>query len=189
MSRWRCPVEPALALSRRRDAGYVFYELTRAFAPSAESDRWKDRGLQGDKVFMVKRCPNAPVPRMGITATLRPYTSFANSTSRERSHLGLRKPTFERDVLRCGLCPEPQHTCLGIIEVNSACNMDCPLLLSEIWAGVLALTLGRSRTDARRLRETEGKPKSSSSRAGRPTIHPQISSNSSGQPSSREFPS
>src|ERR687897_376647 len=28
----------------------------------------------------------------------------------------------------CAFCPEPrQHTCLGIIEVNTACNLDCPI--------------------------------------------------------------
>lgn len=36
----------------------------------------------------------------------------------------------------CGLCPDhQQHTCLGIIEVNSTCNMNCPLCFSEARPG------------------------------------------------------
>ena len=38
--------------------------------------------------------------------------------------------------LDCGLCPDhQQHTCLGIIEVNSACNMECPLCFASARPG------------------------------------------------------
>ena len=36
----------------------------------------------------------------------------------------------------CGLCPgHQQHTSLGIIEVNSACNTNCPLCYANAGAG------------------------------------------------------
>ena len=36
----------------------------------------------------------------------------------------------------CGICPEhAQHTCLGIIEVNTACNLDCPICFAESGTG------------------------------------------------------
>ena len=32
----------------------------------------------------------------------------------------------------CGLCPEhKQHACLGIIEVNTGCNLDCPICFAD----------------------------------------------------------
>ncbi|WP_246203976.1 radical SAM protein [Streptomyces tailanensis] len=32
----------------------------------------------------------------------------------------------------CGLCPEhKQHACLGIIEVNAGCNLDCPICFAD----------------------------------------------------------
>ncbi len=41
----------------------------------------------------------------------------------------------------CGLCPDhQQHACLCIIEVNSACNMQCPLCFANAGAG-FSLTL------------------------------------------------
>ena len=34
--------------------------------------------------------------------------------------------------LDCGLCPEhKQHACLGIIEVNTNCNLDCPICFAD----------------------------------------------------------
>jgi hypothetical protein len=34
--------------------------------------------------------------------------------------------------LDCGLCPDhKQHACLGIIEVNTACNLDCPICFAD----------------------------------------------------------
>jgi hypothetical protein len=36
----------------------------------------------------------------------------------------------------CGICPEhAQHTCLGIIEVNTGCNLDCPICFSDAGSG------------------------------------------------------
>ena len=36
----------------------------------------------------------------------------------------------------CGICPEhAQHTCLGIIEVNTACNLDCPICFADSGTG------------------------------------------------------
>jgi len=34
--------------------------------------------------------------------------------------------------LDCGLCPDhKQHACLGIIEVNTSCNLDCPVCFAD----------------------------------------------------------
>ncbi|MGP3951404.1 hypothetical protein [Streptomyces sp. 7N604] len=45
--------------------------------------------------------------------------------------------TFQTEVkdgcpTDCGLCPEhEQHACLGIIEVNTGCNLDCPIRFAD----------------------------------------------------------
>ncbi len=37
----------------------------------------------------------------------------------------------------CGLCPEhKQHACPGIIEVNTGCNLDCPICFADSGARV-----------------------------------------------------
>jgi len=58
----------------------------------------------------------------------------------------------------CGLCPDhQQHTCLGIIEVNSACNMNCPLCFSEASPG-FSLTLEEVEQMLDDYVRTEGNP-------------------------------
>ena len=38
--------------------------------------------------------------------------------------------------LDCGLCPEhEQHTCIGLIEVTSNCNLKCPMCFAESGPG------------------------------------------------------
>ena len=66
-----------------------------------------------------------------------------------------------------------QHACLGIIEVNSACNMNCPLCFSEAGAG-FSLTLEEVENILDDFVRTEGDPEVIQFSGGEPTIHPQI---------------
>jgi tetraether lipid synthase len=79
----------------------------------------------------------------------------------------------------CGICPEhAQHTCLGIIEVNTACNLDCPICFADSGTGPqehgfsLDLEQVESMLDA--FVRAEGKPESVQLSGGEPSIHPQI---------------
>ncbi len=74
----------------------------------------------------------------------------------------------------CGLCPDhQQHTCLGIIEVNSTCNMNCPLCFSEARPG-FNLTMEEVEQMLDDYVRTEGTPEVLQFSGGEPTIHPQI---------------
>jgi 7,8-dihydro-6-hydroxymethylpterin dimethyltransferase len=79
----------------------------------------------------------------------------------------------------CGICPEhAQHTCLGIIEVNTACNLDCPICFADSGTGPqehgysLDLEQVESMLDA--FVRAEGEPESVQLSGGEPSIHPQI---------------
>jgi 7,8-dihydro-6-hydroxymethylpterin dimethyltransferase len=79
----------------------------------------------------------------------------------------------------CGICPEhAQHTCLGIIEVNTACNLDCPICFAESGTGPqehgysLSLEQVESMLDA--FVRAEGEPESVQLSGGEPSIHPRI---------------
>jgi uncharacterized radical SAM superfamily Fe-S cluster-containing enzyme len=79
----------------------------------------------------------------------------------------------------CGICPaHAQHTCLGIIEVNSACNLDCPICFAESGRGhqehgfSLSLEQVESMLDA--FVSAEGEPESVQISGGEPSIHPHI---------------
>ena len=73
-----------------------------------------------------------------------------------------------------GLCPDhEQHVCVGIIEVNSACNMDCPLCFADAGAGY-NLTLEEVEAILDHYVATEGDPQVVQFSGGEPSIHPQI---------------
>lgn len=79
----------------------------------------------------------------------------------------------------CGICPEhSQHTCLAIIEVNTSCNLDCPICFADSGTGPqehgfsLSLEQVESMLDA--FVRAEGEPESVQLSGGEPSIHPQI---------------
>jgi 7,8-dihydro-6-hydroxymethylpterin dimethyltransferase len=79
----------------------------------------------------------------------------------------------------CGICPEhAQHTCLGIIEVNTACNLDCPICFAESGTGPqehgYSLTLEQVESMLDSFVRAEGEPESVQLSGGEPSIHPQI---------------
>src|SRR5947209_7955792 len=79
----------------------------------------------------------------------------------------------------CGLCPEhKQHACLALVEVNSACNLDCPLCFAssgthlardgfELDAGQVSYMLDT-------FVAAEGSPEVVQFSCGEPTLHPQL---------------
>jgi uncharacterized radical SAM superfamily Fe-S cluster-containing enzyme len=79
----------------------------------------------------------------------------------------------------CGICPEhAQHTCLGIIEVNTACNLDCPICFAESGTGTqehgYSLNLEQVEEMLDAFVRAEGEPESVQLSGGEPSIHPQI---------------
>ena len=79
----------------------------------------------------------------------------------------------------CGICPEhAQHTCLGIIEINTACNLDCPICFADSGTGVrehgFSLTLEQVESMLDAFVAAEGEPESVQLSGGEPSIHPQI---------------
>jgi uncharacterized radical SAM superfamily Fe-S cluster-containing enzyme len=74
----------------------------------------------------------------------------------------------------CGLCPEhQQHTCLGIIEVTTRCNLSCPTCFADSGDG-FDLTLGQVEAMVDRLIQSEGQPEVVQVSGGEPSLHPQI---------------
>jgi 7,8-dihydro-6-hydroxymethylpterin dimethyltransferase len=93
--------------------------------------------------------------------------------------LELQTETAQGCPLDCGVCPaHEQHTCLGIIEVNTNCNLDCPICFADSGTGrqehgfTLSLEQVESMLDA--FVRAEGAPEAVQISGGEPSIHPQI---------------
>lgn len=169
---------PTLEISKRRDpkqdADYIFYELTRSICPECRRVIDAKILLRDNKVYMRKRCPDH-----GDFEALIYGDAQAYITSTKFNKPGTIPLQFSTDIARgcphdCGLCPDhQQHACLGIIEVNSACNMNCPLCFADAGAG-FNLTLEEVEGILDHYIVTEGNPQVVQFSGGEPSIHPQI---------------
>jgi uncharacterized radical SAM superfamily Fe-S cluster-containing enzyme len=75
----------------------------------------------------------------------------------------------------CGLCAEhEQHTCIGLVEINSACNLECPMCFASSGPGGANLSFAECRAAIDRLVEVEGRPEILQLSGGEPTIHPKF---------------
>ncbi len=76
----------------------------------------------------------------------------------------------------CGLCPEhQQHTCIGVIEITSRCDLACPVCFADADADAgYDLSLAQVEAILDRLIEAEGQPEIVQISGGEPTVHPQL---------------
>jgi uncharacterized radical SAM superfamily Fe-S cluster-containing enzyme len=160
--------------AKKKDADFVFYELTRSICPDCRKVIDGQVILRDNKVYMRKRCPECGPVEALVYADAAAYVSL--SKYNKPGTIPLSRGTEIRDgcPYDCGLCPDhQQHACLGIIEVNSNCNMECPLCFSEARPG-FSLTLEEVEQMLDDLVRTEGNPEVVQFSGGEPTIHPQI---------------
>jgi 7,8-dihydro-6-hydroxymethylpterin dimethyltransferase len=167
-------VTPRTPARQKEDVDYVFFELTRSICP--ECRRMLDAKvlLRDNKVYMRKRCPEHGEFEALIYGDAELYASSARFNKPGTIPLEFHSQIQHGCPYDCGLCPDhQQHTCLGIIEVNSACNMDCPLCFASAGAG-FNLTLEEVEEILDSLVAAEGNPEVVQFSGGEPSIHPQI---------------
>src|SRR5215475_3681524 len=166
---------PRRAVARRkRDADYVFYELTRSICPTCRRVIDAQILLRDDKVFMRKRCPEHGPFEALIYGDAQAYISSAKYNKPGTIPLAFTTPIARGCPHDCGLCPDhQQHACVGIIEVNSACNMDCPLCFASAQPG-----FNLTREEVEQILDdyvrAEGNPEIVQFSGGEPTLHPHI---------------
>ncbi|HTW63395.1 MAG TPA: radical SAM protein [Bryobacteraceae bacterium] len=162
------------ASALKKDADYVFYELTRSICPVCRATIDAQILIRDNKVYMRKRCARHGTFEALVYGDAAMYTNSAKFNKPGAIPLEF---STERDrgcPHDCGLCPDhQQHACLGIIEVNSACDMNCPLCFSEAGPG-FSLTLEEVEEILDHLVATEGNPEVVQFSGGEPSIHPQI---------------
>jgi tetraether lipid synthase len=158
----------------KKDSDYVFYELTRSICPDCRRVIDGHVLIRDNKVYMRKRCPDHGTFEGLTYGDAQLYTSSAKFNKPGTIPLAFSTEIKNGCPHDCGLCPDhQQHACLGIIEVNSACDMDCPLCFAEAGPG-FSLTFEEVEDILDHLIKTEGNPQVVQFSGGEPTVHPQI---------------
>src|SRR5260370_30229853 len=163
-----------IADRQRADSDYVFHELTRSICPACRLVIDAKILLRDNKVYMSKRCPQCGPVMSLVYGDAEAYVSFARYNKPGTIPLSY-GTTLDRCCPHdCGLCPDhEQHACLGIIEVNSVCDMDCPLCFADAAPG-FSLTREEVEQMLDDYVRTEGRPEVVQFSGGEPTMHPQL---------------
>jgi uncharacterized radical SAM superfamily Fe-S cluster-containing enzyme len=132
--------------------------------------------IEGDLVWFQKRCLEHGVQKTLVSTDAAYYRRCHDYLKPPDKPKLLSARTEYGCPYDCGLCPDhEQHSCLALIEVNEACNLNCPICFAE---SSTARTMHRSLEEIERMMnllvEAEGEPDLLQISGGEPTIHPQI---------------
>lgn len=157
----------------------ILWELTRSVCP--ECQRLIDARilLRDGKVYMWKECPEHGEFEALVFSDAELYVDIARYNKPGTIPLKFATEKHDGCPWDCGLCPDhQQHACLALIEVNQACNLDCPLCFAN--AGTdhnhpnweLSYEQVESMIDA--FIAAEGTPEVLQFSGGEPSLHPRI---------------
>ena len=142
----------------RVNSDYVFHELTRSICPSCKTKIDAKILLRDNKVYMSKRCPRCGPFMSLVYDDAQAYVSFARFNKPGTIPLAYGASRDKGCPHDCGLCPDhEQHACLGILEVNSVCDMDCSLCFADAGPG-FSLTMEEVEQMLDDYVRTEGQP-------------------------------
>jgi len=163
-------------MSEKVLAPYLFMDTSRSLCPHCRRLVDAQVVARDGRVILRKRCPEHGWTEALLSSDLSWYRHAL--TYNRPGLLPVRRATEEREgcPFDCGLCPEhQQHTCLAIIEINSGCNLRCPVCFmnaGDVPAYSLSLTQVEGMLDS--LAAHEGDTEVVQISGGEPTIHPEI---------------
>ena len=152
---------------------YAFLGLTQSLCPECLALVPAKIISRHNRVYFRKRCPVHGVREDFVCSDVTQYDRIEHTVPGK-------KPAFGVEPSRgcpydCGLCTEhEQHTCLGLVEITSSCNLACPMCYASSGPGGKHLAFEECRKAIDRLVEVEGRPEVLQLSGGEPTIHPEF---------------
>jgi 7,8-dihydro-6-hydroxymethylpterin dimethyltransferase len=153
---------------------YTFLGTTRSLCP--ECRRLVDAKIvvRQNRVYFRKQCPEHGLIEDFVCSDVNHYDRH------EFSQPARLPKAFGTGADRgcpydCGLCPEhEQHTCIGLIEVTSNCNLKCPMCFAESGPGGQHVDFATYQRMVDRYVHLEGIADVLQLSGGEPTLHPDI---------------
>ena len=170
-----------VAPSRSLVRSEILWEYTRSLCPTCKQVIDAQVYLRDDKVYLRKRCKEHGSFEALIFGDARLYVDIARFNKP-----GTLPPHFSTQVREgcpydCGLCTDhQQHACLGVIEVNNICNLDCPVCFANAGTQLkrdqtsFELTYAQVNAMLDTFITCEGSPEVLQFSGGEPSLHPQI---------------
>lgn len=160
----------------RKAAPYVFHSQTTSLCEICLVPVPAKVIIEDSSVWYLKRCRNHGVQKTLISDDVDYWRGQKDWLKPGDRPLATQTRTEAGCPFDCGLCPDhEQHSCLAIVEINSACNLACPVCFADaqdVHGDHLSLTTVEAMLDA--LVESEGEPDLVQLSGGEPTLHPQF---------------
>jgi 7,8-dihydro-6-hydroxymethylpterin dimethyltransferase len=160
----------------RKISPYIFHGQTTSLCPECYALVPAKIIFDDGNVYYQKRCKIHGVSKALISTDI-PFYKLAQDYIKpgDRPHV-FQTRTEEGCPYDCGLCPDhEQHSCLGLIDVNEACNLTCPMCFAD---SSTAKTYHRPLAEIEKMMDalvaSEGEADLLQLSGGEPTIHPQI---------------
>jgi uncharacterized radical SAM superfamily Fe-S cluster-containing enzyme len=168
---------PPASVRRKVDRDEVFVEFTKSICPVCKAVIDAQVNVRDDKVYLRKRCREHGEFEALVYGDATMYFDSVRFNKPGTIPLEFQTEVVDGCPLDCGLCPEhKQHACLGIIEVNTNCNLDCPICFADSGHQPDGYSLSLEQVD--RMLDvfvaSEGEAEVIMLSGGEPTIHPQI---------------
>jgi 7,8-dihydro-6-hydroxymethylpterin dimethyltransferase len=157
----------------------VLLELTHSICPVCRQLLDAEVHARDGKVYLRRECREHGEFEAIVYGDARRYLEIQRYNKPGERPLRLQTEAVEGCPHDCGICPEhKQHSCLGIIEVNTGCNLDCPICFADSGTGHqpdgYSLTLEQVERMLDAFVAAEGDPEAIQLSGGEPSIHPQI---------------
>ena len=161
----------------KKDRDEVFVEYTKSICPVCKVVTDAQVNIRDNKVYLRKRCREHGEFEALIYGDAQMYMDSMRFN--KPGTIPLRFQTEVRDGCPsdCGLCPDhKQHACLGLIEVNTNCNLDCPICFADSGhqPDGYSITLEQCERMLDTFVDAEGEPEVVMFSGGEPTIHKHI---------------
>jgi uncharacterized radical SAM superfamily Fe-S cluster-containing enzyme len=168
-----------MTVPTKQERPEIFWEFTRSICPECKKLIDAQILLRDNRVILRKRCPEHGWFEALFFGDAQLYTSIAPYNKPGTLPLEFATEVKDGCPYDCGLCTEhKQHACLALIEVNNACNLDCPLCFAN--AGThyaqngFELTYDQVNFMLDKFVAAEGKPEVVQFSGGEPTLHPRL---------------
>ena len=116
----------------RQPRPYVFYGQTTSLCETCLALVPAKILIEGDDVFFQKRCTEHGVQKTLVSTDADYYRRCRDFLKPGDKPLKFQSRTEHGCPYDCGLCPDhEQHSCLALIEINEACNLDCPVCFAD----------------------------------------------------------
>lgn len=153
---------------------YSFLGLTQSLCPACHRVVPAKIISRGKRVYFQKRCPDHGEREDFVCSDVEYYDrmEYAVPGKIPAGFGSLPKHGCPYD---CGLCTEhEQHTCIGLVELTTSCNLRCPMCYASSAPGGAHESLEDVKRAIDRLVAAEGQAEILQLSGGEPTLHPEF---------------